>query len=111
MSVFTDTPAPRSPSLGNGSFSIIRTGIPFFRSERARTRPEGPAPTYKEYHLNRFSLISLQSLQSVPAACESYQKKNWSIYYPLVDLLVVHYELVHMLLAECRRVIGQDIQS
>ena len=47
MYVLTCTPAPRSPSLGNGSLSIIRTGTPFFRSDRARTRPEGPAPTYK----------------------------------------------------------------
>ena len=47
----TETPAARSPNLGNGSLSIMRTGIPFFRSDRARTRPEGPAPTYIEYQL------------------------------------------------------------
>ena len=45
-------PAPCSPSLGDGSLSIMRTGIPFFRSDRARTRPEGPAPTYEDYHLD-----------------------------------------------------------
>ena len=63
MCVHTWIPAPRSPSLGNGSLSIIRTGMPFFRSDRARTRPEGPAPTYKDYHLDRVDRILLQSLQ------------------------------------------------
>ena len=53
MSVLTWITAPRSPNLGNCSLSIIRTGIPFFRSDKARTRPEGPAPTYKDYHLDR----------------------------------------------------------
>lgn len=42
----TDTPAPRSPSLGPNSLSIMRTGIPFCSSDNARTRPDGPAPLY-----------------------------------------------------------------
>lgn len=49
-------PAPRSPCLlGDGSLSIIRTGIPFFRSDKARTRPGGPAPIYNDFHLDRVS--------------------------------------------------------
>jgi len=60
--VLTETPAPRSPSLGSGSLSIIRTGTPFFGRDRARTRPDGPAPTYKGYRLNRFSRILLRML-------------------------------------------------
>jgi hypothetical protein len=63
-------PAPRSPSLGSNSLSIIvRICKPFFRSERARARPEGPAPTSKDHQLDRVSPILLQSLQCVPAAC------------------------------------------
>ena len=68
MCVLTWIPAPRSPSLGNGSLSIIRTGIPFFRNDRARTRPEGPAPTYKYCHLERVSRILLY--------CKAYNH-NW----------------------------------
>jgi hypothetical protein len=69
MCVPTWIPAPRSPSLGKGSLSIIRTGIPFFRSDRARTRPEGPAPTYNNFHADQVIPILLQSLQSEQAAC------------------------------------------
>ena len=40
----TETPHPRSPSLGLGSLSMMRTSTPFLRKASARTRPEGPAP-------------------------------------------------------------------
>ena len=55
----TCIPAPRSPCAGPGALSIIRTGTPFFRSDRARTRPEGPAPTYKNLSFRAGSRILL----------------------------------------------------
>jgi hypothetical protein len=40
----TETPQPRSPSLGLGSLSMMHTSTPFLCKASARTRPEGPAP-------------------------------------------------------------------
>ena len=59
MYVLNCIPAPRSPCVGPGALSIIRTDTPFCRSDRARTRPEGPAPIYENYHLDRCSRILL----------------------------------------------------
>jgi hypothetical protein len=65
----TCIPAPRSPSLGNGSLSIMRTGIPFFRSDRARTRPEGPAPTYEDYHERVSGIFVVKLTMSIGCMC------------------------------------------
>jgi hypothetical protein len=71
MCVLTWIPAPRSPSLGNGSLSIIRTGIPFFRSDRARTRPKDPRQPTK---------IIIQT-ELVASCCKAYNEYRLHVPY------------------------------
>ena len=72
MRVLTCIPAPRSPSVGPGDLSIIRTGTPFFRSDKARTRPEGPAPTYKKCHLDW--------TEAVASCCKTYNEYRLHVF-------------------------------
>jgi hypothetical protein len=61
----------------------IRIGKPFFRSERARTRPEGPAPTSKDHQLDRVS----------PSCCKAYNAYRLHVSFYVKELDVDELEL------------------